>query len=80
MKDLKTKWQNETRKKLVGKTIKHVRYMTDDEMEDFMWYRNPVVITFTDGTILVPQSDDEGNDGGSMMYIKNNKTDIIPTL
>ena len=55
-------------KKLKGKTIESVRYMTDEEMESAMWYKRPVVITFTDGTLLIPQSDDEGNDGGVIYY------------
>ena len=80
--ELKVKWQNFARNLLVGKTIKHVRYMNDDEMEDFAWHYAPVVITFTDGTMLVPQSDDEGNDGGALFYYnKKEKTqEVIPVI
>lgn len=80
--NLKVKWQNSTRKLLVGKTIRHVRYMTDDEMENFAWYKTPVVITFTDGSMLVPQSDDEGNDGGALFYYskKDDKSEVIPVI
>ena len=38
-KELEVQWQNSTRKLLVGKTVRHVRYMNDKEMEDFMWYK-----------------------------------------
>ena len=53
---------------LKGKTIKNVTWLGDKDMENLMWYKKPVVITFTDGSVLIPQSDDEGNDGGSMYY------------
>jgi len=43
------KWNKKVADFLKGKTIKSVRYMTDKEMEDFMWYKKPVIIDFTDG-------------------------------
>lgn len=64
---------------LVGKTIKSVRYMTDAEMEDFMWYRKPVIIDFTDGSWIIPQSDDEGNDGGAL-YTSHETLSVIPVI
>lgn len=80
--EIEVQWQNFTRKLLVGKTIKRVRYMRDDEMEYFMWDKKPVVIIFTDGTMLVPQSDDEGNDGGALYYYneKEKKQEVIPVI
>lgn len=53
---------------LKGKTIALVRKMTDEEMKMMGWYKRPHVIQFTDGTLLIPQSDDEGNDGGVFAY------------
>ena len=81
-KKLEVQWQNFTRKLLVGKTVRHVRYMSDKEMKDFMWDKKPVVIIFTDGTMLVPQSDDEGNDGGALFYYneKEKKQEVIPVI
>lgn len=55
-------------KYLKGKTIKNVSWLGDKDMKELMWYKRPVVIEFTDGSFLIPQSDDEGNDGGSMYY------------
>tara|TARA_B110000858_G_C17523206_1_gene345775 strand:- start:53 stop:298 length:246 start_codon:yes stop_codon:yes gene_type:complete len=60
------RWTKTNEKQLVGKTIKSVRYMTEDEARETMWYNRPVVIAFTDGTYIIPQSDDEGNDGGAI--------------
>ena len=37
-------------------------------MEEFGWYKNPLTMFFSDGSILMPQSDDEGNDGGAMWF------------
>lgn len=78
--NLKVKWQNHSRKLLVGKTIRHVRYLTDEEMEGCMWYKNPLVIEFTDGTAILSQSDDEGNDGGAYYYFGKNKQEVIPVI
>jgi hypothetical protein len=49
-------------------------------MEELMWYKRPVVIEFTDGSFLIPQSDDEGNDGGSMYYGSKEVHDVIYVL
>ena len=67
---------------LLGKKIANVRFMTDDEMEDFAWFKAQVVITFTDGNMLVHQSDDEGNDGGALFYYskKEKKQEVIPVI
>ena len=53
---------------LIGKTIKYIRYMTSKESENFGYYKRPLIIYFDDNSILIPQSDDEGNDGGSMWH------------
>lgn len=57
---------NETKRSLIGRKITNVRYMTSAEAEDMGWYSRPVVIELDDGMALVPQSDDEGNDGGAL--------------
>jgi hypothetical protein len=73
------KWNKKVGDFLIGKTIKSVRYMTNEEMEDFMWYRKPVIIDFTDGSWIIPQSDDEGNNGGAL-YTSDEKMSIIPAI
>jgi|7_EtaG_2_1085326.scaffolds.fasta_scaffold51243_2 hypothetical protein len=67
---------------LVGKTIKSVEYLSISEMEHALWYNRPLVITFNDGSILIPQTDDEGNDGGALYYYdtKGNVNQTIPVL
>jgi len=72
-------WNRKVSDFLVGKTIKSVRYMTHEEMEDFMWYKKPVIIKFTDGSYIIPQKDDEGNDGGAL-FTSDDDLDVIPVI
>lgn len=51
--------------KLVGKTIRAIRWMTKEETDGLGFYSRPMVIIFTDGSCMYFQSDDEGNDGGA---------------
>jgi hypothetical protein len=55
---------------LVGKTIASVRLMTEAEEMTMAWphggWRVPVVFVFTDGSVMVPMSDDEGNEPGAL--------------
>lgn len=50
---------------LSGKTVRAVRRLDEEEMKMMMWYKNPLVLIFSDGTQLILQCDDEGNDGGA---------------
>lgn len=65
---------------LVGKTIKSIRFMNDREMEMFGWYKRPVIILLSDSTFIIPQSDDEGNEGGAIALIKNKNFTLVPTF
>lgn len=52
---------------IVGKTVKLVREVTKEEMDELLWYEssNPTcIIEFTDGTIALVQADPEGNGTG----------------
>jgi hypothetical protein len=42
--------------------------MTREEADQFGWYKRPLIMMFTDGSYIILQSDDEGNDGGAAMY------------
>lgn len=70
IKEADLKQHNERQEKLLkGKTVKQVRYLTDEEMKAMMWDKRPIAIQFDDGTVIVPMQDDEGNEGGSI-YIQ----------
>ena len=53
---------------LVGKRIVSIRRVTTDECANLGWYKRPLVLELDDNTCLVPQTDDEGNDGGAMWH------------
>ena len=61
-----TDWNKECSKALVGRTIKAVRYLTDEEVEDLGWSRKSLAIFFDNGEYIFPSSDDEGNDAGAL--------------
>jgi len=64
--EIEEKWTLDTQALLVGKKVVDVRYMTEEEAEDNLWYNRPIIIVFDDGTYLIPMADDEGNNGGSL--------------
>lgn len=64
---------------LVGKSIVSIRYMNDREMGMFGWDNRPIIILLNDGTFVIPQRDDEGNDGGAIALVNNKKFTLIPT-
>jgi hypothetical protein len=63
---------------LSGLTITRVRYMTPKEVEHLGWYKSSIVFEMSDGSLLFPQTDDEGNDGGAMAHIS--ELDTIYTI
>lgn len=77
--DVIKQMEKESSDNLVGKTIKNVRYMTNEEMEDHLWDKKTLVIFFTDGSYIYASSDDEGNSAGAL-YTSFNKLPIIPTI
>ena len=65
---------------LTGKTIAAVRYMSEAECKKLMWDKRPLLIRFTDGSSIVPQMDDEGNDGGAIFYEGDSGAVLIHTI
>lgn len=52
---------------LIGKQVRAIRLLSDEEIEEMDWYQGGCpcwAIVFTDGTILVPSADPEGNGPG----------------
>lgn len=64
--EVEEKWTLDAQALLVGKKVVDVRYMTEEEAKDNLWYTRPIIIVFDDGTYLIPMADDEGNNGGSL--------------
>jgi len=65
--------------KLVGKTIKYVRYQYSYEIKDMGWSKKSLVIFFEDGSHLYSSCDEEGNNAGA--YFTSIKgMEVIPTI
>lgn len=78
------RWTKSAKNVLLGKKIVKVQYMTEDETEDMGWHSRPIAFKLDDGTWVVAQCDDEGNDGGVLTYSHEdeNKYDdhVMPVL
>lgn len=77
--ELINQWNIDCNKHLVGKTIKNVRYMTDEEIMNNGWCNRPLVIFFTDGSYMYASQDDEGNGAGAL-FTSIDGLEIIPTI
>ena len=60
------KWTRFAMKKLLGRKVAQVRYLTLEEQQDMGWLNNPLVIIFDDGSFIFPMADDEGNNAGAL--------------
>ena len=75
-KNIRMFWNEKAQNLLIGKKIIAVKYMEQEQAADSYWSKCPVMIMFDDNTIMIPQSDDEGNDGGVLMI----GNELLPTL
>ena len=73
------RWEDRCSAKLVGKTIKYVRYQFTCEMKDMGWSKKSLVIFFTDGSYMYPVGDEEGNFPG-VLYTSFKGLEGIPTI
>ena len=78
--ELREYWGNLASNFLVGKTIRRVRYLTDNEVIDLGWKRSNVVIEFEDGHWIIPMTDDEGNDAGTLWTSSQSELNVIPNV
>ena len=77
-KELNTRWEATANKILLGKKIVAIHWMDKEEADEvYGWYKRPIKLEFDDGTLIVPQQDDEGNDGGALA-VGNDK--MLPVL
>jgi hypothetical protein len=57
---------------LVGKTVKEVRPLYAEEIEDLGWdtkdHTVAFAVIFTDGSFIIPMRDDEGNGAGTLIF------------
>jgi hypothetical protein len=62
-------------KKLIGRKIKSIIPMDETTAQAWGWYKRPFIIVLDDGTRLIPQADDEGNDGGAVAVLHPDGSD-----
>ena len=70
-------WSGDVTKIFKGKTVSHIDYLTDSEMDEMGWYSRAPVIVFTDKSWIIASADDEGNDAGAL-FTSANKMSVIP--
>ena len=60
---------------LVGKTVKQVRPLHQEEYDEFCWDNNGegFIVIFTDNTCFIPSADPEGNGPGFLFL-----GDVVP--
>ena len=74
-KELNTRWEATANKILLGKKIVAIHWMDKEEADEvYGWYKRPVVLILDDGTEIIPQMDDEGNDGGALLWMNPKET------
>ena len=74
-------WEEYATKHLKGRTIVDVRYLTDIEMKGMGWHNKSIVLELSDGSLLFPSRDDEGNDAGALFgQSRDNKSLTFPKI
>lgn len=69
-------WNTKAAELLVGRTIVAASYMTPAEAKEMDWSCRPVILELDNGDVIIPQADDEGNDGGALSL----NSGILPLL
>jgi len=75
-----TIWTEKAITTLRGLTIATVFYMDETDAEEMGWVHRPLIIQFTNGSQLMAQADDEGNDGGALLWADAKESVLLPTL
>ena len=89
------KWVDIAENILLNKKIVKITWQSETQAhESFGWHSRAVELHLDDGTIIVPQRDDEGNDAGALLWInpselveskhfpgeKFTKTEVLPVF
>ena len=73
--ELNARWEATANRILLNKKIVKIKWLTEDQAEqEFGWRKRPVMLVLDDGTEIVPQMDDDGNDGGALLWINPKET------
>ena len=77
---LTQRWETKASDLLVGRTIRSVFYMSKGDVDEMGWYGRPVVLELDNGWQIIPQADDEGNDGGALVVGNETTSHVLPLL
>jgi len=77
---LTKRWTKVAEDVLLGRKILKVEYMSSKECNEYMWYKRPITFILDNGTRVIAQMDDEGNDGGVLTCLTKDKEEILPVL
>lgn len=67
--DLHEKWHKDAEDALVGRRITAVRWMYQAEVTGLCWGNTAIMLYLDDGSVIVPWTDDEGNDAGALWQV-----------
>ncbi len=73
------KWKNRLSPELLGQRIVKMQYMPKKDAKEMNWYKRPLMLMLENGTWIIPQQDDEGNDGGAL-WLMNGDKELKETL
>ena len=76
---LRRKWTVDATREFKGKKVRMIGWMTAKEMKDLEWSHSAPVIEFEDGSYIVAQMDDEGNDAGALLT-SSKKVPLLPVI
>lgn len=74
MNKVRKRWTKLAEKLLLGRKIIKIEWQTTDEANTYDWFNQAIKLYLDDGTIIMPQNDDEGNDAGVLLHINPNET------
>ena len=79
-KQLTKRWTGVAENVLLGRQIIKVEYMEQEECDDYGWHSRPITFFLDNGTRVIAQSDDEGNDGGVLTCLTKETEEVLPVL
>jgi len=77
--DLRRTWSERATSAFKGKRVALIRWMTQAEIKEMGWCHSAPVIVFEDGSNIVAQMDDEGNDAGALST-SSESVPILPVI
>lgn len=72
-------WTGIASAQLKGRTVKAVRYLTEEEAQEMYIDSRPLAIFFDDGSFVFAMRDDEGNDGGAL-FTSDDANPVLPVI